>query len=68
VFVSVKTKGVGKMGYFPGLCVSDTCPCIGFASPIVVDCPIHLLFSETDNNDEGIEKTFGSFQIVKVVV
>jgi hypothetical protein len=42
-------------------CLTPALVCIGIAfSPyiVVVVCIIHVLLSETDNNEEGIEKVF----------
>jgi hypothetical protein len=71
----VVAKGVGKVVDGPGPCAC-TCPtpvlvCIGIAFPpyiVAIVCLVHVLLSETDNNEEGTEKVFGSFQIIKIII
>jgi hypothetical protein len=56
----VAAKGVVEVGDGPGPRVPHTCTlCVGIAfSPYIVTvvCLIHVLLSETDNNEEGIEE------------
>jgi hypothetical protein len=59
---------VGEVGDGPGsrvcwglACLAPVLVCIGIAfSPYIVAvvCLVHVLSSETDNNEEGIEKVF----------
>jgi hypothetical protein len=70
---AVVAKGVGD-GPGPRTCRGLACltpvlVCIKIAfSPFIVAvvCLTHVLLSETDNNEEGIEKNFVSFQIIKL--
>jgi hypothetical protein len=75
--VAVAAKGVGEVGdgrgpraYRGFACLTPVLVCIGIAfCPYIVAvvCLIHVLLSETDNNEKGIEKVFGNFQIVKII-
>jgi hypothetical protein len=61
----VAAKGVGEVGDGPGphvcrglVCLTSVLVCIGIAfSPYIVAVVflVHVLLSETDNNEEGIE-------------
>jgi hypothetical protein len=66
--LAVAANGVGELGDGPGFrafwglaCLTPRFVCIGIAfSPCIVAvvCLIRALLSETDNNEEGIEKVF----------
>jgi hypothetical protein len=68
----VAAKGVGEVSDGPGprackglACLTHVLACIGIAfspSIVAVVCLIHVLFSEADNNVEGIEKVFDKSQ------
>jgi hypothetical protein len=50
-------------------CLTPVLVCIGIAFPpyiVAVVCIIHVLLSETDNNEEGIEKVFGYLKSLKL--
>jgi chemotaxis receptor (MCP) glutamine deamidase CheD len=70
----VATKGAGKVddGPEPRACVLTlVLVCVGIAVfPYIVAVVglIHVLLSETDNNEKGIEKVFSSFQIIKIII
>jgi hypothetical protein len=52
---------VGEVDDSPGPRVPHTCTCTGIVfSPytVAVVCLIHVLLSQTDNNEEGIQKVF----------